>query len=287
MFAGEPSSSGNPLSPTYQSTSLYEDEEHPWGAPPPPPSNSNAFAGSSSSTAAPIVETPVEERSTSYYDDPSAAGFAADPFVESPFARQPSYSGGAFGRGGGGGGDGYRNGSMNSSGSTDSQRDRNGFRRDDEVQGTASRIGSGAGAGTAWEDTASTPAPPAPDKGSAAGAPPTSATASSGFAPRPFQSHNPSSVMGTQSSSAMFGGGGGSGVGQGQAPAQIAPGYPMPQSYASAYSPFARVESLNTRKENAEEMYGVPENFLEVEVRNAMTHGEYPARSDRRFTSSC
>ncbi|PWN89667.1 PX-domain-containing protein [Acaromyces ingoldii] len=47
----------------------------------------------------------------------------------------------------------------------------------------------------------------------------------------------------------------------------------MPQSYASAYSPFARVESLNTRKENVEEMYGVPENFLEVEVRNAMTHG--------------
>ena len=63
--------------------------------------------------------------------------------------------------------------------------------------------------------------------------------------------------MGDQSSAGMLPGG------QGQAPAQIAPGYPMPQSYASAYSPFARVESLNTRKENVEEMYGVPENFLE------------------------
>jgi len=57
---------------------------------------------------------------------------------------------------------------------------------------------------------------------------------------------------------------------------QLTPGYPMPQSYSTptaAYSPFARVDSLNTRKESVEEMYGVPENFLEVEVRNAMTHG--------------
>ncbi|KAK0533457.1 Sorting nexin-3 [Tilletia horrida] len=39
------------------------------------------------------------------------------------------------------------------------------------------------------------------------------------------------------------------------------------------YSPFARVDSLNTRRETLEEMYGVPENFLEVEVKNPITHG--------------
>ncbi|KAK0550851.1 Sorting nexin-3 [Tilletia horrida] len=48
-----------------------------------------------------------------------------------------------------------------------------------------------------------------------------------------------------------------------QAPAQP----PVP------YSPFVRVDSLNTRRETLEEMYGVPENFLEVEVKNPITHG--------------
>lgn len=43
--------------------------------------------------------------------------------------------------------------------------------------------------------------------------------------------------------------------------------------YPTAYSPFARVESLNHRRETPEDMYGVPENFLEVEVINPQTHG--------------
>ena len=43
--------------------------------------------------------------------------------------------------------------------------------------------------------------------------------------------------------------------------------------YPQSYSPFARVESLDQQQETPEEMYGVPENFLEVEVRNAQTHG--------------
>ena len=50
-------------------------------------------------------------------------------------------------------------------------------------------------------------------------------------------------------------------------------GYAYNANLASSYSPFARVDSLHTRKETPEDMYGVPENFLEVEVKNAMTHG--------------
>lgn len=47
-----------------------------------------------------------------------------------------------------------------------------------------------------------------------------------------------------------------------------------PSAPAPVYSPFARVESLNNHRDNnTEDMYGVPENFLEVEVRNPTTHG--------------
>ncbi|KAE8271263.1 hypothetical protein A4X09_0g1091 [Tilletia walkeri] len=48
---------------------------------------------------------------------------------------------------------------------------------------------------------------------------------------------------------------------------------PQPVVPATPYSPFARVDSLNTRRETLEEMYGVPENFLEVEVKDPITHG--------------
>ncbi|PWN53423.1 Phox-like protein [Violaceomyces palustris] len=85
-----------------------------------------------------------------------------------------------------------------------------------------------------------------------------------------FNSHTPSTLLpshGANSSNA--------GSTQNGAPRQLAPGYPLPASNYSTptYSPFARVDSLNQRRETAEEMYGVPENFLEVEVRNPMTHG--------------
>ncbi|PKI84708.1 Snx3p [Malassezia vespertilionis] len=43
--------------------------------------------------------------------------------------------------------------------------------------------------------------------------------------------------------------------------------------YPTSYSPFARVETLKTRQDTSADMYGVPENFLEVEVRNPRTHG--------------
>lgn len=43
--------------------------------------------------------------------------------------------------------------------------------------------------------------------------------------------------------------------------------------YPASYSPFARVESTAPRADAPEDIYGVPENFLEVEVRNPRTHG--------------
>ncbi|WFC97735.1 Sorting nexin-3 [Malassezia yamatoensis] len=43
--------------------------------------------------------------------------------------------------------------------------------------------------------------------------------------------------------------------------------------YPTTYSPFARVETVRSGFESNDDMYGVPENFLEVEVRNPMTHG--------------
>ncbi|WFC94416.1 Sorting nexin-3 [Malassezia brasiliensis] len=43
--------------------------------------------------------------------------------------------------------------------------------------------------------------------------------------------------------------------------------------YPTTYSPFARVETLGSRYDTTDDMYSVPENFLEVEVRNPITHG--------------
>ena len=43
--------------------------------------------------------------------------------------------------------------------------------------------------------------------------------------------------------------------------------------YPTTYSPFARVETVGSRYDMNDDMYGVPENFLEVEVRNPITHG--------------
>ncbi|CAO1613480.1 unnamed protein product [Parajaminaea phylloscopi] len=113
------------------------------------------------------------------------------------------------------------------------------------------------------------------------------AAAGSGFGPRAFSTMTPSSMLRSasdgrhaaaatdddgsrppQSMSAST-----SGIGGGSR--QLTPGYPMPQGFSkdTSYSPFARVESLGARSEAPEDMYSVPENFLEVEVRNPMTHG--------------
>lgn len=84
-----------------------------------------------------------------------------------------------------------------------------------------------------------------------------------------FQSHTPSTLLPNEPA-------GFSSSEYRAAPRQLAPGYPLPASNYTvpAYSPFARVDSLSTpRREAVEDMYGVPENFLEVEVRNPLTHG--------------
>ncbi|KAL4400949.1 Sorting nexin-3 [Malassezia pachydermatis] len=50
---------------------------------------------------------------------------------------------------------------------------------------------------------------------------------------------------------------------------------PKPKSiYPSGYSPFARVESTAPRADAPDDIYGIPENFLEVEVRNPRTQGQ-------------
>jgi hypothetical protein len=47
----------------------------------------------------------------------------------------------------------------------------------------------------------------------------------------------------------------------------------MTSSGNEAISPaMARLES---RDQDVDDMYGVPENFLEIEVRNPQTHGKY------------
>ncbi|PWZ01662.1 hypothetical protein BCV70DRAFT_158171 [Testicularia cyperi] len=99
---------------------------------------------------------------------------------------------------------------------------------------------------------------------------PTSTQPALGGASR-FQSHTPSTLLPNEPAGFSAAGAGGYGA----APRQLAPGYPLPASNYTvpAYSPFARVDSLNTRRETVEDMYGVPENFLEVEVRNPLTHG--------------
>ncbi|TKY87717.1 hypothetical protein EX895_003298 [Sporisorium graminicola] len=89
-----------------------------------------------------------------------------------------------------------------------------------------------------------------------------------------FQSHTPSTLLPHEP--AGFSSAASSSTDYGAAPRQLAPGYPLPASNYTvpAYSPFARVDSLSTpRREAVEDMYGVPENFLEVEVRNPLTHG--------------
>lgn len=154
----------------------------------------------------------------------------------------------------------------------------NSIRQDEEVYnyrppafGNNSRVDRDVSGGSAG------PTPPYSRGGNDSTAYTGGAAAGGGFAPRAFNSHIPSSMLPNRSHD-----GSSHPASQGQSrvleqPRQIVPGYPMPQGLAggnTGYSPFARVDSLGTRREAPEDMYGVPENFLEVEVRNPMTHGE-------------
>lgn len=297
LFGGGESSSGNnPLS-----SNLYEDEEHPWGPPPATlasTTNSNTSTGgglggggetqsSSDLTDREALMGGFGNPSTNAYTNDLDGGFASDPYIASPFARQTSYNNGSsggrgitsvgsssraaehddlFGRQGrdeglsssGYGENGKRSASSNLYGSEDQHgfgsTANNGFNSPQGQPRSAPAFGQ-QGSSTAQGFDKPVPQP------------------SSAFNQRTFQSHNPSSVM--PNSGPLGGNAGQDGYGtQSNGPAQLTPGYPMPQSYSTPtnYSPFARVE--NTRKESVEDMYGVPENFLEVEVRNPMTHGE-------------
>lgn len=305
---GESSSGTNPLS-----SNLYEDEEHPWGAPPTALSsttNANTAAGIDNGSRA---EGGAETQSSNDLTDREAlmggfgnpnsnayntdldAGFASDPYIASPFGRQSSYNNGNN-NGGLGAGRGLQ--SVGTSSRTAEQDDLFGGRqRNDEgfssgtfgengnqigsanpPYGTEQQHGFGASAGNGFSSPRgpprSAPAFGQPGSSDPAGYAKPVPQPSSAFHQRTFQSHNPSSVM--PNSGPLGGNAGQDGYGtQPNGPAHLTPGYPMPQSYSTPtnYSPFARVE--NTRKESVEDMYGVPENFLEVEVRNPMTHGKY------------
>lgn len=233
-FFGDSSSTSNPLA-----SNLYEDEEHPWGPPPVAPSVPPRDSSFTASTSADELHTASGEGAGS---SAFGTGFE-DPYVASPFARQPSHS--------------HTNTNIHSQGSKllqepDQRQDSlfgGGFAQERHVD---QEDGHGFANGAM--------PPPTPGKSEPQPQP-------SAFGTRTFQSHTPSSMLPSPTgASAQF-------AQQGQ---QLTPGYPMPQSYSSpvaSYSPFARVDSLNTRKEAVEDMYGVPENFLEVEVRNPMTHG--------------
>lgn len=309
LFGGGESSSGNnPLS-----SNLYEDEEHPWGAPPPPPpaaalgstttnTNTSTTAGGFGAGAETQSSSDLTDRealmggfgnpSSNAYSNDLDAGFASDPYIASPFARQSSYNNGNSGEPGAGRG----NASIGSSSRTAEHDDLFGRQGRDEglsssgynengnrsassnFYGSEDQHGFGSAASNGFNSPQAPPrsAPAFGQQGSSAGQGYDKPVPqpSSAFNQRTFQSHNPSSVM--PNSGPLGGHSGQDGYGaQSNGPAQLTPGYPMPQSYSTPtnYSPFARVE--NTRKESVEDMYGVPENFLEVEVRNPMTHGEY------------
>jgi hypothetical protein len=256
--------------------SMFEEEEHPWGAPPELTGTTSSRANVGTSSA---KDASLDTLSARQYDDDATntfssnadAGFAADPYVASPFARQSSYNG-----------NGMENGFASGLSRADDD-DLFGRRGPADNFGSAADMPTGSNPAFGTQRTSSLSggarsslnSSVTEDSSAGASAFPTDArTASVGtaaFNSRTFQSYNPSSVLPSHNNPLT------KQEGQTGGPAQLTPGYPMPQSFATpagAYSPFARVDSLNSRKEAAEDMYGVPENFLEVEVRNPMTHGE-------------
>lgn len=49
---------------------------------------------------------------------------------------------------------------------------------------------------------------------------------------------------------------------------------PASPSGSNAFRAFDTASRLSSREQTIEERYGVPENFLEIEVRNPQTHGK-------------
>lgn len=282
--------SAGPLSPGYNTTSAWggndNAEEDPWGA-------NGASSSSTTANAAPATS------STGFADtSPGGNGFTSFSTQQQQQRQQQGY----FGGGNGGEADAYADGSMdNGFGGA-----RAGLQRADSggfgsaggptspygatTQSHLSNAPSSSTYGSAISSTDQPPSqqPQAPTSPTAAarvqpqqppqtGAFPSGVTsqyqpASSASGASRFQSHTPSTLLPHEPAGFSSH----TSTDYGAAPRQLAPGYPLPASNYTipAYSPFARVDSLSTpRRETVEDMYGVPENFLEVEVRNPLTHG--------------
>ena len=281
--------SAGPLSPGYNTTSAWggndNAEDDPWAA-----TGNGAGATSSSSTAAAAPTT-------------SSAGFASSPpggftsFSPQQQQQQPRQQAGYFGAGAAHEADAYGHGSVDTGfgGGGGLQRTESGF--GSTTGAPSNQFGGAAGVGgqqlhhpnahstpsTYGSAISSTdqPSQPAQQTTTTAqtqpqGAFPSGVTTSySSTASNPsggarFQSHTPSTLLPNEPASFSSP----STSSYPSAPRQLAPGYPLPASNYTvpAYSPFARVDSA-PRREAVEDMYGVPENFLEVEVRNPLTHG--------------
>lgn len=289
--------SAGPLSPGYNSTSAWggndNAEEDPWAA---------NGASSSSTTAAP---GPTLASTGFGATSPGGNGFTSFSTQQQQQRQQAGYFGGGTGSSLAQEADAYGDGSMDNGfgsegGHAGLQRAESGF--GSGTGGAANQFGAATqshlpnahsspstyGSAISSVDQPSQPAqtPTSPSAGARTQAPSAAAVQTGAFpsgistsqyqpasqgASR-FQSHTPSTLLPhepagfTSQHSSDYG----------TAPRQLAPGYPLPASNYTvpAYSPFARVDSLSTpRRETVEDMYGVPENFLEVEVRNPLTHG--------------
>ena len=246
LFGGGESSSGNnPLS-----SNLYEDEEHPWGAPPAPVASTTStstgagFGGggatqsSSDLTDREALMGGFGNPSSNTYSNDLDAGFASDPYIASPFARQSSYNNGSSGGPGG-------NASIGSSSRAAEHDDLFGRQGRDEglpssgygdngnrsassnLYGSEDQHGFGSAANNGFSS------PQAPPRSAPAFGQQSSPAAqgfdrpvpqpSSAFNQRTFQSHNPSSVM--PNSGPLGGHSGQDGYGaQSNGPAQLTPG---------------------------------------------------------------
>ncbi|EST05758.1 Phox homologous domain protein [Kalmanozyma brasiliensis GHG001] len=282
--------SAGPLSPGYNTTSAWggndNAEEDPWGA----------NGASSSSAAAPAAPSAT---SGGFADtSPGGNGFASYSAQHQQHRQQQGY----FGGGNGAEADAYAGGSMDNgfgAGRAGLERaDSGGFA---SASGASGQFGAATqshlpnapsssthGSAISTADQPPSQQPQAPTSPTAAARaqpqqPPQTGAFPSGVSSQyqptssvtgasRFQSHTPSTLLPHEPAGFSSH----TSTDYGAAPRQLAPGYPLPASNYTipAYSPFARVDSLSTpRRETVEDMYGVPENFLEVEVRNPLTHG--------------
>ncbi|CBQ70951.1 related to GRD19 protein, involved in retrieval of late Golgi membrane proteins from the prevacuolar compartment [Sporisorium reilianum SRZ2] len=288
--------SAGPLSPGYSSTSAWggndNADEDPWAAP---------GAGATSSSAATAAAAPPASTATGFAASPPGgfASFSTQHQQQQHRQQQAGY----FGAGSGVGSslaqeaDAYGDGSMDAGfgAGTGAPQGQFGSGAAAAAAATQSHLSNAHSSPSTYgsaissiEHQQSAPAshPQQPQHPSTPTQPqqpaPSTGAFPSGVSTAPFhpatntgasrfQSHTPSTLLpnepaGFSAHTSEYG----------AAPRQLAPGYPLPASNYTvpAYSPFARVDSLSTpRREAVEDMYGVPENFLEVEVRNPLTHG--------------